>query len=76
MRSQKIIINILNLVNDYKKIKNSPINERNTKTLNDDYVKFIRFAENKLEDNKKEGFLTIKGSEEGLLGIINKQWIP
>ncbi|WP_210362447.1 type ISP restriction/modification enzyme [Borreliella garinii] len=61
---------ILNLVNDYKKIKNSPINERNTKTLNDDYVKFIRFAENKLEDNKKEGLLTIKGSEEGLLGII------
>ncbi|ACL35054.1 adenine specific DNA methyltransferase (plasmid) [Borreliella garinii Far04] len=66
----------MNLVNDYKKIKNSPINERNTKTLNDDYVKFIRFAENKLEDNKKEGFLTIKGGEEGLLGIINKQWIP
>ncbi|MBB6043715.1 N-6 DNA methylase, partial [Borreliella yangtzensis] len=60
---------ILNLINDYKKIENEPINERNTKTLNDDYVKFIRFAENKLEDNK-EGLLNIKGSEEGLLGII------
>ncbi|MBB6043717.1 type ISP restriction/modification enzyme, partial [Borreliella yangtzensis] len=60
---------ILNIVNDYKKIENEPINEKNTKPLNDDYVKFIRFAENKLEDNK-EGLLNIKGSEEGLLGII------
>ncbi|WKC72925.1 hypothetical protein [Borreliella yangtzensis] len=69
MQNQKIIRNILNLVNDYKKIENESINERNTKTLNNDYVKFIRFAENKLEDNK-ERFLSIKSSEEGLLGIV------
>ncbi|WP_373588959.1 type ISP restriction/modification enzyme [Borreliella afzelii] len=50
---------ILNLVNDYKKIENEPINEKNLKPLNDDYTKFIRFAEHRIES-----------SDEGLLGII------
>ncbi|AHH11707.1 N-6 DNA methylase (plasmid) [Borrelia coriaceae] len=50
---------ILNLVKEYKQIKNMPLNEKNHKPLNDDYVKFIRFAEHKFEK-----------PEEGLIGII------
>ncbi|WP_416171625.1 Eco57I restriction-modification methylase domain-containing protein [Borreliella burgdorferi] len=56
---------ILNLVNDYKKIENKFINEKNLRPLNDDRTKFIRFAEHR-----------IKSSNEGLLGIITNKWIP
>ncbi|WP_158512879.1 hypothetical protein [Borreliella mayonii] len=55
----------MNLVNDYKKIENKFINEKNLRPLNDDRTKFIRFAEHR-----------IKSSNEGLLGIITNKWIP
>ncbi len=38
-----------NLVNDYFKIEGVAINEKNSKWLQDDYVKFIRFAQYKIE---------------------------
>ncbi|GAA0337338.1 hypothetical protein GCM10008967_29530 [Bacillus carboniphilus] len=36
---------IQNLVRDYKFVDSEPLNERNTKGLQDDYVKFIRFGQ-------------------------------
>ncbi|UPA14311.1 type ISP restriction/modification enzyme [Borrelia turicatae] len=50
---------ILNLIKSYKTIKNKPLNEKAIISLNDDYVKFIRFSEHKIES-----------ADEGLLGII------
>ena len=53
---------ILSLMNDYKKEPGgkTPLNERNPKWLNDDYVKFIRLAQYYIE---KKG--------EGVIGFIN-----
>lgn len=39
---------IRNLVDDYKKVAGKPIGEKNPKWLQDDYVKFLRFAEWKI----------------------------
>ncbi|WP_246938491.1 type ISP restriction/modification enzyme [Borrelia coriaceae] len=50
---------ILNLIKSYKTIDNIPLNEKAIISLNDDYVKFIRFSEHKIEN-----------ADEGLLGII------
>ncbi|AMR76233.1 type ISP restriction/modification enzyme [Borrelia hermsii] len=50
---------ILNLIKSYKTVDNTPLNEKNIVSLNDDYVKFIRFSEHKIEI-----------ADEGLLGII------
>lgn len=50
---------------DYFSVDGAPLNERNSKWLNDDYVKFIRFAHWRIE---KTG--------EGVLGFItNHAWI-
>ena len=44
---------------------NKPLGERNPKWLNDDYVKFIRFAQLKMD-----------AVEEGIVGIItNHSWL-
>ena len=53
---------IMSLMEDYKKEPGSktPLNERNPKWLNDDYVKFIRLAQHYIE---KKG--------EGIIGFIN-----
>ena len=53
---------IMSLMDDYKKEPGSkqPLNERNPKRLNDDYVKFIRLAQDYIE---KCG--------EGVIGFIN-----
>ena len=40
---------ITELINDYKKIDGKSLDERNSKWLSDDYVKFIRFAQWKIE---------------------------
>ncbi|AHH11428.1 N-6 DNA methylase (plasmid) [Borrelia coriaceae] len=50
---------ILKLIKSYKTIDNIPLNEKAIISLNDDYVKFIRFSEHKIEN-----------ADEGLLGII------
>ena len=47
------------LIDDYKYIDGKPLGEKNSKWLQDDYVKFIRFAQYKMDD-----------MEEGIVGII------
>ena len=50
---------ITGLIDTYKQVDGKPLVERNTKWLQDDYVKFIRFAQWKMEQVK-----------EGVVGII------
>jgi type I restriction-modification system DNA methylase subunit len=50
---------ISNLINDYKKVDGRPLGEKNSKMLQDDYVKFIRFAQWKIDQ-----------AGEGVLGFI------
>jgi len=47
------------LINDYKKVDGKPLGEKNPKWLQDDYVKFIRFAQEKIDQ-----------TGEGVLGFI------
>lgn len=52
-------------IEEYKKINGKPLGERNPKWLNDDYVKFIRFAQWKIEK-----------TNQGVLGFItNHAWL-
>ena len=54
-----------NLIEDYKNVDGVPLDEQNTKWLHDDYVKFIRFAQWKMEQ-----------VEEGIVAIItNHSWL-
>lgn len=56
---------ILKLIEDYKKIEGEKLKEKNPKWIQDDYVKFIRFAQWKIE---KTG--------SGILGFItNHAWL-
>lgn len=56
---------ILNQINQYKSVKGKPLGEKNPKWLNDDYVKFIRFAQWKIEQ-----------AGSGILGFItNHAWL-
>ena len=50
---------ITKLINTYKTVDGKPLGEKNPKWLQDDYVKFIRFAQWKMEQ-----------VEEGIVGII------
>lgn len=59
---------ITDLMKDYKK----DLNERNIQPLDDDYIKFIRFAQWKIEQNK-EGVLGIITNNRYLDGIIHRQ---
>jgi predicted helicase len=61
-----------------------PLGERNPKWLNDDYVKFIRFAQMKMDGgifkvedkNKNLREVEVDGVEEGVVGIItNHSWL-
>lgn len=61
-----------------------PLGERNPKWLNDDYVKFIRFAQMKMDGGTYEYVdekgnrqsLTLQGVEKGIVGIItNHSWL-
>lgn len=60
--------NIQNLIKDYKK----DLNERNIQPLSDDYIKFIRFAENQIEKNG-EGIVAMITNNSFIDGIIHKQ---
>ena len=51
---------ISNLIKSYKYINGVKLNERNLKWINDDYVKFIRFAEHRIEE-----------SQYGIVGYIS-----
>ena len=50
---------ITSKIDSYKKVDGKPLGEKNPKWLQDDYVKFIRFAQLKMED-----------VSEGIVGII------
>ncbi|MBM4300367.1 MAG: hypothetical protein FJ121_02390 [Deltaproteobacteria bacterium] len=50
---------ITGLINSYKQVDGLPLGEKNPKWLQDDYVKFIRFAQWKMDQ-----------VEEGIVGII------
>jgi hypothetical protein len=50
---------ILNLIEDYKRLDGKPLGEKNPKWLQDDYVKFLRFAQWKIEQ-----------TGQGLVGMI------
>jgi predicted helicase len=47
------------LINDYKQVDGKPLGEKNPKMLQDDYVKFVRFAQWKIDQ-----------AGEGVLGFI------
>ncbi len=50
---------ILGLIEDYKRLDGKPLGEKNPKWLQDDYVKFLRFAQWKIEQ-----------TGQGLVGMI------
>ena len=50
---------ILSRIDDYKQVDGQPLGERNPKWLQDDYVKFLRFAQWKIE-----------GAGRGVVGMI------
>ena len=56
---RRLLTFIGELIEDYKKIDGKPLGEKNPKWLQDDYVKFIRFAQWKIEQ-----------TGEGVLGFI------
>lgn len=58
-RKRKIKTWIGNLIEDYKRVDGKPLGEKNPKWLQDDYVKFIRFAQWKIDQ-----------AGEGILGFI------
>jgi predicted helicase len=49
---------ITSLIDDYKRVNGKPLGEKNSKLLQDDYVKFIRFAQWKMQA-AKEGIVAI-----------------
>ncbi|TAE01157.1 MAG: hypothetical protein EAZ97_03810 [Bacteroidetes bacterium] len=51
---------ILDRINEYKKVGNESLDEKNSKGLQDDYVKFIRFAEWKMQQ-----------VDQGVVGIVS-----
>ena len=71
------------LIDDYKRADGAPLGERNTKWLQDDYVKFIRFAQWKIEQAKRgvvaivtnHAFLdnpTFRGMRQSLLSTFDR----
>jgi predicted helicase len=50
---------IKDLINTYKFVDGKPLGERNSKWLQDDYVKFVRFAQHKMAE-----------VDDGIIGII------
>jgi len=56
---------ILEKIDDYKQVAGKPLDERNPKWLQDDYVKFFRFSQWKIEQ-----------AGQGILGFItNHAWL-
>ena len=71
------------LIGDYKRVDGAPLGERNSKWLQDDYVKFIRFAQWKIEQAKRgvvaivtnHAFLdnpTFRGMRQSLLSTFDR----
>ena len=73
---------IADLMKTYKQVDGKPLGERNPKWLQDDYVKFIRFAQWKMENVERgivavitnHGFLdnpTFRGMRQSLMGAFD-----
>jgi predicted helicase len=62
---------ITKLVNDYKSAKNTVDKDKSVNALSDDYVKFIRFAHNKISRQNK-GMIAIITNNSYLDGIVHK----
>ena len=74
------------LIEDYKQIEGEPLNERTQKALQDDYVKFIRWAQWRIDKNG-EGVLgyivnnnfldaiTVRGMRRNLLDSFNAIYV-
>jgi predicted helicase len=71
------------LIEDYKKVDGKPLGERNPKWLQDDYVKFIRFGQWRIERNGEgvlafvtnHGYLdnpTFRGMRQSLMGTFDE----
>ena len=71
------------LIGDYKRVDGAPLGERNSKWLQDDYVKFIRFAQWKIEQTGRgivaivtnHAFLdnpTFRGMRQSLLSTFDR----
>jgi predicted helicase len=85
-KRRKIKTWIGNLIEDYKLIDGKPLGEKNPKWLQDDYVKFIRFAQWKI-DQAGEGILgfitnhsyldnpTFRGMRQSLLNSFHEIYI-
>ena len=83
---KKIMTFIGKLIKDYYQVDGHPLNERNPKWLQDDYVKFIRFAQWKI-DQAGEGILgfitnhsyldnpTFRGMRQSLMKSFNQIYI-
>lgn len=56
--------NTYDRIDDYKSINGEPLGERNPKWLQNDYVKFIRWAERKIAESEEGGF------RYGVIGLI------
>lgn len=77
---------ITNEIKKYKIVDGKPLNESNSRWLQNDYVKFIRFAQNKM-DEVEEGIVgiitshsfldnpTFRGMRQSLMGTFNQIYI-
>ena len=74
------------LIEDYKHVDGKPLGERNSKWLQDDYVKFLRFAQWKIEQTKygvvgmitNHGYLdnpTFRGMRQSLMRTFDDIYI-
>jgi hypothetical protein len=77
---------ITGLIEDYKKVDGKPLGERNPKWLQDDYVKFLRFAQWKIEQAGRgvvgmitnHGYLdnpTFRGMRQSLMRTFDEIYI-
>lgn len=77
---------IKNLIDDYKMVDGKPLGERNPKWLQDDYVKFIRFAQWRIEQTgygvlafiSNHGYLdnpTFRGMRQSLMNTFDEIYL-
>jgi type I restriction-modification system DNA methylase subunit len=77
---------ITKLIDDYKRVDGKPLGEKNPKWLQDDYVKFIRFAQWKMQDVSEgivaiitnHSFLdnpTFRGMRQSLMQTFNQIYV-
>ena len=77
---------ILDKIEDYKTVDGKPLGEKNPKWLQDDYVKFLRFAQDKIEQAGRglvgmitnHGYLdnpTFRGMRQSLMNTFDKIYL-